>query len=138
MSVKQQISKSELKFIQSRSSGPGGQHVNKVSSRVTLLFDVAGSPSLSSSQRQRILYKLANRINSEGILQLSSQAGRSQFANKQDVIARFFDILDQALKKQTVRRKTKISKAVKQRRLDQKKRHSRLKQQRGRKTDTDE
>ena len=112
--------------------------MNKVSSRVTLLFDVAGSPSLSSSQRQRILYKLANRINSEGILQLSSQAGRSQFANKQDVIARFFDILDQALKKQTVRRKTKISKAVKQRRLDQKKRHSRLKQQRGRKTDTDE
>jgi len=137
VSIEQQIPTSEFKFILSRSSGPGGQHVNKVSSRVTLQFSVAHSPSLSSTQRQRILYKLANRINSEGIFQLSSQAGRSQFANKQGVIARFYGMLDQVLKKQPVRRKTNVPKAVKQRRLNKKKMHSQLKKQRGSKSDID-
>lgn len=135
---KVQIPQNELKFIVSRSSGPGGQHVNKVSSRVTLQFDVSASPSLSESQRHTIRHKLRNRINSVGILQLSSQAGRSQFANKQEVLARFYFLIEQALIKQVPRKKTKISKAVKQRRLDQKKRNSRLKQQRSKKSESTE
>lgn len=138
MSIEQQIPLSELKFIQSRSSGPGGQHVNKVSSRVTLQFDVVNSPNLNLVQRNRILNKLANRINSDGILQLSSQSGRSQFANKQEVISRFYTMVAQALKTQRVRRKTAIPKAVKQRRLDQKQKHSKLKKQRSRKNDFDD
>lgn len=129
------IPQSELKFSVSRSSGPGGQHVNKVSSRVTLQFNVYTSPSLTDFERNTLRYKLGNRINSAGIIQLSSQAGRSQFANKQEVVARFYSIIEQALKKQKPRRKTKISKAVQQRRRDQKTKHSVLKKMRTKKDD---
>ena len=129
------IPEKELTFISSRSSGPGGQHVNKVSTRITLQFNVALSPSLSEVQRQQISQKLKTRINRNGLLQISSQASRSQFANKEAVTLRFIDLLKHALEKKPIRKKTKIPKAVKLRRLDQKKHQSNKKKMRTQKED---
>ncbi len=129
------IPENELTFIPSRSSGPGGQHVNKVNTRITLQFNVAMSPSLSDEQRHQIMRKLKTRINKEGVLQISSQSSRSQFANKEAVLLRFTELLKLALTKKPLRKKTKPSKAVKQRRLDQKKKQSLLKKMRSKKDD---
>src|SRR5690349_17172329 len=81
------IPESELTFSASRSGGPGGQNVNKVSSRVTLTFDVMQSPSLSEEQRQRIASRLQSRINKDGVLRVISQRTRSQEMNREDVLA---------------------------------------------------
>ena len=129
------IPENEITFVASRSSGPGGQHVNKVSTRITLQFNVNMSSSLTDEQRHQIMYKLKSRINRDGVLQISSQASRSQFDNKETVLLRFIELVKQALTRKPVRKKTKISKAVKQRRLDQKKKQSRLKQMRAKKDD---
>ena len=129
------IPSSELTFVSSRSSGPGGQHVNKVSTRITLQFNVILSTSLTDEQRQQIMQKLKTRINRDGMLQISSQASRSQFTNKETVLIRFSELIKQALFRKPVRKKTKISKAVKQRRLDQKKQQSNKKKMRAKKDD---
>ena len=73
---------SELSFRFARSSGPGGQHVNRSATRVELLFDVAGSPSLTEAQRERALKALSSYIDSDGVLHLSSQTFRSQLRNR--------------------------------------------------------
>ena len=121
------IPREELTFTAARSSGPGGQHVNKASTRVMLRFDVAKSPSLSEEQKALILARLATRISKEGILRVVSQQTRSQAANKELAVERFIELLQQALRKKPPRKKTAISTAAKQRRLDEKKRKSRLK-----------
>ena len=72
-----EIPDSELSFVTSRSSGPGGQNVNKVDTRVTLLFDVGASPSLTDEQRSRVLARLPGRINREGVLRVFSQRYRT-------------------------------------------------------------
>jgi len=87
------IPRDELKFTASRSSGPGGQHVNKASTRVTLGFDVINSPSLTSEQKQLVLDGLATRISKKGILRVISQKTRSQAANKEVALERFIDLL---------------------------------------------
>jgi len=112
---------SELKFRTSRSSGPGGQSVNKVSSKVSLLFNVWDTVFLSEEQKMIISEKLKNRINSEGILQLSSEETRSQLKNKEIVIARFLLLLEEALKPVKKRKPTKPGKGAKERRLKTKK-----------------
>jgi ribosome-associated protein len=122
----------------SRSGGPGGQHVNKVSSRVMLNFDVLNSPSLNEQQRERILKKLKTRINKQGILRVVSQKHRSQRANKLAAIERFAELLKQALSQSPPRIKTKTPKAVKQRRLNEKSRQSKIKQERSKKIDLDD
>ena len=124
------IPEDELTFSASRSSGPGGQHVNKVSSRVTLHFDVAASPSLSDEQKQRIASHLATRINRNGVLRLVSQQHRSQTANRDAAKARFVNLLQEALTLETPRKSTRPSRAVKRRRLDEKRRRSHVKRQR--------
>ncbi len=124
------IPESELTFTASRSSGPGGQHVNKVSSRVTLLFNVAASPSLSDEQKHRILTRLATRISKDGVLRVISQRHRSQMANRQAAVERFVALLREAHTPVPRRKKTTVSAAAKQRRLEEKKRRSRLKRQR--------
>ena len=106
------ISLSELAFTSSRSSKPGGQHVNKVASRITLNFDVANSPSLSDEQRREITSKLQTRINKEGVLRVVSQKYRSQKANKEAAIERFIKLLRMALSKTRLRIKTKTPAAV--------------------------
>lgn len=113
--------KSELKFRTSRSSGPGGQSVNKVSTKVELLFDVWNSNVLTIEQKEIISIKLKNRINTEGILQISSDETRSQLKNKEIVIERFNGLLEEALKPVKKRKPTKPGKSSKEKRLKTKK-----------------
>ena len=121
------IPRSELGFRFSRSSGPGGQHVQKSSTRVELLFDVAQSPSLSDEQRARVLKRLASYTDSEGMLHLVAQSERSQHRNREEVIERFTDLMRKALRPRKRRKRTKPTAASKERRLRKKKRRSELK-----------
>ena len=124
------IDEDELVFRASRSSGPGGQNVNKVNTRMMLLFDVAGSRSLSDRQKQQILSRLSTRIDKNGFLQVASQKFRTQKANRNAAIGKFQILLSGALKTRPVRKKTRIPFAAKQKRLDEKRKRSRLKKQR--------
>lgn len=121
------ISKDEISFTFSRSGGPGGQNVNKLNTRVTLLFDVARSPSLSTAQRTKILDKLATRISREGILRIVSRRHRTQRANREAATGRFAELLRDALIRRRPRKKTKVPVSVRKKRLENKKRRSRLK-----------
>jgi ribosome-associated protein len=126
------IPRSELGFRFSRSSGPGGQHVQKSSTRVELLFDVAHSPSLTDAQRARLLRRLAGYVDSAGILHLVAQSERSQWQNREEVVARFEGLLRKALKRRKRRRPTQPTAASRERRLRQKRRRSEIKRERGR------
>ena len=132
------IPETELKFEFSRSGGPGGQNVNKVSTRVTLYFDVANSPSLIDSQKQKIMTKLATRISNEGILRVVSQKYRSQKGNRDEAVIKFAELIRQALKKPKTRRKTKIPEHVKAERLEEKKHQARIKKLRSKDLDYDQ
>ncbi|GJM40429.1 MAG: aminoacyl-tRNA hydrolase [Ardenticatenaceae bacterium] len=123
----------ELDFRFSTSSGPGGQHVNKSATKVTLQFDVANSPSLSDDIRERLRMRLANRIDKEGVLQLHVQSSRSQHRNREAAVSLFQQLLTDALKKRKKRRKTKPSKTAVEKRLTQKKQRSQRKRDRSRK-----
>jgi ribosome-associated protein len=125
------IPPAELSFRFSRSSGPGGQHVQKSSTRVELLFDVASSPSLTESQRARVLERLAGYIDSAGVLHLVAQSERSQLRNREEVVARFQTLMRQALKRRKRRKPTRPTAASKERRLREKRRRSEIKEQRG-------
>lgn len=124
------INEEELSFTASRSSGPGGQHINKTSTRITLWFNVTDSPSLSDDQKKLICTRLPTRISKTGILRIVSQRHRSQMANREAAVERFAEILKEALSVLPKRKKTSISKKARQRRLDEKKQHSIKKQQR--------
>ncbi len=118
---------SELFFTFSRSSGPGGQHVNKVNSRVTLWFNLWQSPSLSEAQKNTLSQKLAGHINRHGQLWLVSDRHRMQMANRQDVLLKFCDLLRDGLKIKPRRKKTKVTRAARERRLRLKKDRGHLK-----------
>lgn len=132
------IHENELVFKASRSAGPGGQNVNKVNTRITLLFDVANCESLSDAQKQRILSRLSTRADKNGILRVASQKFRTQSANRKAAVERLQQLLAGALKARPVRRKTKVPYAAKQRRLAEKKRRSLLKQQRAKRNFTED
>jgi ribosome-associated protein len=127
-----QIPLSELDFRFSRSSGPGGQHVQKSSTRVELLFDVARSPSLDEEQRARVLSRLSGYVDSNGVLHLASQSERSQLRNRQEVVARFQQLMGRALARRKRRRPTAPTAASREQRLERKKHRSQVKRQRGR------
>jgi ribosome-associated protein len=131
------IREGELSFTFSRSSKPGGQNVNKISSRVALLFDVANSPSLSTEQKNQIMTRLRTRVNKHGVLRVVAQRHRSQAANREAAIERFVELLQETFKPIKFRKKTRISFAAKKRRLSGKKRRSRLKQERTKPLDWD-
>jgi len=120
----------ELIFKASRSSGPGGQNVNKVNTRITLFFDVSNCESFSDVQKRRILSRLSTRADKNGLIRVASQKFRTQKANRRAAVERLQQLLIEALKTRPVRKKTKVSYAVKQRRLEEKRRRSLLKQQR--------
>lgn len=128
----------ELEFRFSQSSGPGGQHVNKSATQVTLLFDVANSASLDETTRARLLQKLATRLTKEGVLQISVQDSRSQHQNRELAIARFQSTLSAALHRRKARRPTKPGRQAIENRLTAKRLHSRRKRERGKFTTTDD
>ncbi len=131
ISAQLRISDTELEFRTSRSSGPGGQNVNKVETRVTLLFDLDASPSLEDDQKARIRERLSGRISREGVLRVSSQRHRTQGANRQATVERFAELLAEALREQAPRKEKRRSKASKRRRLEAKRRRSATKTLRG-------
>lgn len=117
----------ELHYRFSRSSGPGGQHAQKTSTRVELLFDIANSPSLTEAQRAVLLGRLGSHVDSNGVLHVVSQSERSQYRNRQEVISRFESVMRQALKRRRPRRATRPSRASRERRLREKRERSKIK-----------
>jgi len=121
------IPEREVSFETSTSSGPGGQNVNKVETRVTLLFDLEASDSLDPEQKETIRDRLATRINKAGVLRVVSQKHRSQSANRQAATERFAALLAEALEQTPPRKKTKPSRTARRRRLRNKRRRSEIK-----------
>jgi len=121
------IPESELRFSASRGGGPGGQHVNKVSTRVTVEFDVDGSAALSDAQRKRIHERLASRLTRDGRLRLSSARQRSQAANRREVVERLARLLGEALRPRPRRVASRVPPAERRRRREDKRRRGLLK-----------
>lgn len=117
---KQQVH-SELQFKAVRSSGAGGQNVNKVSSKVELSFDVSASEGLSDVEKERLYKKLKTRLTNDGVLILQCDEARSQHKNKDLVIKRFFEVLKKALTVPKKRKPTKPTKSSIEKRLKTKK-----------------
>lgn len=120
-----------LRAQTSRSSGPGGQHVNKVESRVTIEVDVDALP-LPDDRKARIRERLATRINRDGALRVTAQVARSQHENRDRALTRLEELLRDALTEEKPRKKTRIPRAVKAKRLEEKKKRSERKRLRGR------
>jgi ribosome-associated protein len=124
------IPRDELVLRASRSSGPGGQHVNKTSSRIELSWDVAMSPSLDESQRARLRQRLFSRLDSAGQLRIVAQDERSQLRNREAAIARFAEVVAAALVVPKKRTATRVPRSAKRARLDSKKKRGALKRDR--------
>ena len=117
----------ELRFRFSASGGPGGQHANKAATRAELSWDVAASRAPGPRQRQRIRLKLAKRIDVTGVLRVVSDTHRSQLRNRQDALDRLSAMVAGALKQDKKRLATQPSRAAKERRIQSKKKRSRVK-----------
>ena len=130
MSIQESIKK-ELTFKTSRSSGPGGQHVNKTSSRVEVIFDLTATTLFTEDEKLFMTQKLDNQLDSKGCIHVVSQANRSQLRNKTEAITRLTTLLLNALIKPKKRKPTKPSKGMIERRLKQKKVRSDIKKSRG-------
>ncbi len=125
-----EIPASEVHFQFARSGGPGGQNVNKVETRVELLFDVSRSTALNDEQREQLMRNLQSKIDGEGILHVVSQESRSQWKNREVAVEKFIALLAHALKPRKKRRKTRRPAESNERRLEIKRRRSELKRQR--------
>ncbi|MBI4579274.1 MAG: aminoacyl-tRNA hydrolase [Planctomycetes bacterium] len=122
------ISERELSFSCDRSPGPGGQNVNKTHTRVTLIFDVNGSVSLSSQQKRRVCDALAGRVSREGVLRVVSCKERTQLANRRAAVNRFIELIGQAFQTPKPRKETSVPAAAQRRRLNGKLQRSAVKQ----------
>jgi ribosome-associated protein len=120
----------ELTFKAVRSSGAGGQNVNKVSSKIMLTFDLENSLGLDEEEKAYLKEKLASKLTQDFILILNCDEDRSQLKNKTIVTKRFFEILEKGLKKPKVRKETAVPRAVKEKRLQAKKTTAAIKQNR--------
>jgi ribosome-associated protein len=128
---------SELSFSASRSGGPGGQHVNKTSTRVTLQWDVSATGALDDAQRSRVLERLAGRTGKDGVLQVSAEDERSQHRNRQVARTRLAALVEQALRVPRRRIPTRPTRASRRRRVEQKKRRGAIKKLRSGPPDDD-
>lgn len=120
----------EIEYTFSTSSGPGGQHANKASTRVDLAWNVEDSRVLTDEERDRLRSRLRNRMDSSGAVRLSSDRHRSQWRNRADVTARLADLVAEALKPPKQRVATNPTRASKQRRLENKRRRGAIKRNR--------
>ena len=125
------IFENECIFRTSRSSGKGGQNVNKTETKVGLWFDVAASTLFDDEEKARVLVKLASAVTDDGYLQLNCDEQRSQLQNKQLVVERAINMLEKALIAAKLRKKTKPSKVAVEKRLEDKRRNSLKKSERG-------
>jgi ribosome-associated protein len=114
----------EIRLQTTRSGGKGGQNVNKVETAVIAFFNVAGSNLLSQEEKEAVLTKLANRINSDGELVVRAQTHRTQISNKEEAIRKVGELVTQALHRKKARIATKPGKAAKVRRIESKKKNS--------------
>ena len=120
----------EFQFFTSRSSGPGGQNVNKVNSKVELRLDIRNSAILTQEQKDLICTKLASKITDEGILSVVSQRDRSQLSNKEDAVQKLYQLIIKALTPVKPRQKTKPTQGSVENRLTQKRQKAEIKQTR--------
>ncbi|MHB9029892.1 MAG: alternative ribosome rescue aminoacyl-tRNA hydrolase ArfB [Candidatus Latescibacterota bacterium] len=120
----------ELEFVASRSSGPGGQNVNKVNTRMTVRFDVRNSPNLTEEQKALIQERLRTRITLEGILQVSSQQYRTQGENRSAAVGRLTALLRSALERKPKRKKTRTPLSAHRERLEEKRHRGQIKKER--------
>ena len=121
------IDEKTITFRASRSSGPGGQNINKVNTRITLFFDVTNCENLSSARKKRILTELASRADKNGVIRIVSQKFRTQRKNREAAVERLQRLLAKALKIHPIRKKTAIPHSAQQRRLELKKKRSLIK-----------
>jgi len=128
--LRNRISEAEFLVLTSRSSGPGGQNVNKVNTKVEIHFNVSLSSGLSDSEKGRVLRKLKNRINSEGELVVRSQSERTQLNNRKKAIEKLFLLLSESLTEKAPRKPTSPTKKSKTDRLDEKKKRGKIKRMR--------
>jgi ribosome-associated protein len=125
-----QILPDEIRWEFSRSSGPGGQHVNKVSSKVTLVFDLNTTDSLTENQKSRLKCELKRFIDKNGFMRVNVEEERSQHKNRKIAVTRFIELLSEALKPCKQRKQTAVPKRSDEKRLTQKRKKARLKEQR--------
>lgn len=128
------IDERELEFEYIRSSGPGGQNVNKVATAVQLRFDVVNSPSLASIIKGRLIQLAGNRVNADGVLVIEAKRFRTQEQNRDDAVRRFIDILRRSAVKPKLRVKTKPTRSSREKRLKEKKQRGEVKKSRQDKT----
>lgn len=124
------IPRTELQARASKSGGAGGQHVNTSSTRIELLWDVSHSAAVTDEQRHRLLEKLSARLDADGFIRVVASTRRSQQQNREEAEERLAQLVRQALVVPKARKKTKPSRAAKERRLSDKKRHGERKQNR--------
>ncbi len=128
--MKRDFGPDEIQFLFSRSSGPGGQNVNKVNTRVTLLFDLSKTERFTQTEKAKIRRSLKRYLDKNGCVHIHCQEYRTQSANRKAALERLLALLEKALRPRKVRRKTRIPRGAVEKRLRNKKRRSEIKQQR--------